>query len=218
MMRYDRTKIPKNLQELIDFGWTTLMRAKIRQYCLNDVNNSEDDILQDMFVQMLEQNYIERYDACGRPFDVYICIFIRNFMSKRWKKEKESRNGAKIIFAKGLENTMPDESELDSSKVYLEKLYDGGAEFEDALIYQMDLKKELAEMKANSSVMKDGILYERDPKTALQMYMDGYSVPEIAKTLETSPQFVYILLRKARSCEVLKDVKYRTRGARCRTT
>ena len=206
-MRYNKEDIPSNVTELYSSGWADFIRLKIRRYNLRDINNSVEDILQDMMAQMLANNFIESYDASGRPFEVYLSVFIFNFMSKRYKKEYHSRNGQNIILSKSIEADQPNDAKEynDSSTVYLEHLEDAQARFDNYFILVESLRTELKKFKANSSVTYNGKIYQRDPSTLLELLIEGKSIVEIAEIFDTSKQFVYLLLNKIRGCETLEE-------------
>lgn len=204
-VHYNKNEIPKNVEELYASGWADFMRLKISRYRLYDFCNSIEDIFQDMIVQMLNNNFIERYDPTGRPFEVYLSVFIFNFMSKRYKKE-HSKSGRAIVLAKSLEDTSPKDDEgFDGSVEYLDKLADDAAEFEGFTLLVESMREDLKQFKANSSVVHEGIVYQRDPLTVFELILQGYNVAEIAEIFETSKQFVYLLMKKIRGCDTLKD-------------
>lgn len=205
-MRYDRTKIPHNVEELIQYGWVDLMRLKVKSWTLNDVNNSIEDIIQDMLVQMISNGFLEKYDPEQRAFEVYLIIFIRNFMTKRFKKENLSRNGHKIIFAKSVEMNMPENKEdMNGDVEYLERMEDESSNFESYTVLVQSIRDELKQFKANSSVVHNGVEYQRDPLTVFELLKDGLSVKEIAELFETSSQFIYLLIKKIRACDSVAD-------------
>lgn len=208
-MIYDPTKIPATLEEFYTSGWANFVKLKISRYNLKDINNSVEDIFQDMILQMSHYNYIENYDPEGRPFEVYLTVFIFNFMSKRYKKEYGSKYGQLIVSAKGLEEGLPDDLKESGAKAveYLERMEDPHANFADYSVLVDSIKADLAQFKANSSVVHDGVKYDRDPQTVFNLLMEGDTIKEISEKFETSKQFVYLLLEKIRNCDSLKDYK-----------
>lgn len=208
-MIYDPTKIPATLEEFYTSGWANFVKLKISRYNLKDINNSVEDIFQDMILQMSHYNYIENYDPEGRPFEVYLTVFIFNFMSKRYKKEYGSKYGQLIVTAKGLEEGLPDDLKDSGVKAveYLERMEDPQANFADYSVLVDSIKADLAQFKANSSVVHEGVKYDRDPQTVFNLLMEGDTIKEISEKFETSKQFVYLLLDKIRNCDSLKEYK-----------
>jgi DNA-directed RNA polymerase specialized sigma24 family protein len=208
-MRYDSSLIPKSVPELIEYGWQDFMRLKIKRFNLKDINNDVEDILQDMYVQMIENNFLAKYDPEGRPFEVYLSVFIYNFMCKRYKKEALSKNGKNIIYSKSIYLSSPTDYNdvYDPSVVYLEHMEDISSSFDNLLLLKESLKQDLAQFKASSSVLYKGVEYKRDPQTVLDLLIEGKTVVEISEIFQTSKQFIYLLLKKIRDCDTLKDFK-----------
>ena len=209
-MIYDPTKIPATLEEFYTSGWANFVKLKISRYNLKDINNSVEDIFQDMMIQMSKYRYIETYDPNGRPFEVYLTVFVFNFMSKRYKKEYGSKYGQLIVSAKGLEEGLPDDLKDSGAKSveYLERLEDESACFADYTALVESIKSDLSHFVAKSSVIHDGVKYDRDPLTVFKLLMEGDSVKEISEKFETSKQFIYLLLEKIRGCDSLKEYHF----------
>lgn len=218
---YDRTKIPATIEELIKYGWDGLMRKKIASYKLYDINSSVDDIMQDMYVQMLRTDFLGKYDPNGRAFEVYLVVFIRNFMNKLYKRENTSKHGKDILFAKGIDNTAAEDNEgnMDTAVISMEHMQDDSANFESFLLLVESLREELKQFKANSSVEYNGVTLDRDPATVFELIKDGYAPKDIAEMFETSDAFIYLLLKKIRACSCVSDyTKGRSKKTRRRAT
>lgn len=207
-MRIKR-RVPSNLNELIDFDWLPFMRQQIKKFNLRDTLNDPDDIIQDMLLLMCKNHFIEKYDPQGRPFEVYLAIFVSNFMCKRYKKEALSQNGRNIVNAKGIEFSAPQDviESGDPNIVYLDRIGINASNEEDSAVLIESLRQELKKYKASSHVVHEGKEYARDPATVLELLIKGLDPLEIAEIFHTSRQFVYLLIKKIRACEALEEYR-----------
>lgn len=198
------TPIPKTLEEFINSPWFNFACGKLAKWNFRDLNNSQEDLVQDMLAQMHKYQYIESYDPAGRPFGVYISVFIGNLLNPRFKKEVHSKNGHKILGATSLVSSSSEEDFTPGESV-LERMAETGKDDDYSFILIESLRKDLDQFKATSSVVKDGVTYNRDPNTVLTLLMAGLSVAEIAELLDTSKQFIYLLKRKIQEADSLKE-------------
>lgn len=199
---------PRTVQEMLDQGWYEKILKKVRKYNLNDILNTPEEIVQDVFTQILQSRYLERYDPNGRPFEVYIYTLAINLVKKRGIREG-STNGRLIVNSNTLEYSQEDNSQPQAGVTYLDRIEQ--EELDDPFmdIEMQDLiestKRSLAEFKASSTIVKEGVEIQRDPATVFTLLLEGKSVPEIAEIFETSKQFIYILLGKIRETPEMQE-------------
>ena len=192
---FDKNFVPKTVEELYCSGWKEYLLYHIRRYNLNDATHSPEDILQDMIVDMIRYNFLERYDPERTEFIRYIKIFVRNFMSKVYAKENRNPTGKSIINAASLVNESLSEIEYDSNVVSYDSV--GATEnFDDYVCLMESMENDLKEIKATSMVQYNGMEIKRDPYTLYRLLLAGYDVKEIAEIFGTSRQFVYGLRKK----------------------
>jgi DNA-directed RNA polymerase specialized sigma24 family protein len=201
---------PKTMPEFVAAGWYDNIMRKVRKYNLNDACNSYEDLVQDIFVQLLVKdkngrNYLERFDpSFERKFDAYIYVLVVNAVKKRGMREGTA-GGRLIVNALSLEMSQSDSDEPTPGVVYADRLQleDSADDLDGAMSLEAMIARatiELGEYKASSSVTKaDGTVINRDPLTVFQLlWEEGLTVPEIAELFETSKQFIYNLLNKIR--------------------
>ena len=196
---YDKDFVPKNLEELYCSGWKDYILYHIRKYSLHDVNNSPEDLLQDIMVQMAEKNYLEKYDPEVSEFTVYLHTFIKNFMSRPYNKEHKTVNGYNIVNRLSLVITDPDlvDGVSDSGDVVSSEVLDNGdGDFTEYLCLKQALEKDLNEIKSKSQIEYNGKVINRNPLTVYNMLQEGYDIKEIAEIFGVSKQFVYNLRKK----------------------
>lgn len=203
-----RKPAPHNIDEFIEFGWTDLIRYRIRAFRLNDILNREEDLVQDILISLMDTHYIDRYDNT-RPFSTYVYGFIDNFLKKKYNKEN-TKNGKNIVNRATLEGSpKDDETQFDGHTVYLD-LFKTDTLTEDTMEH-MELidaiRKDLEAFPATSSTVYNGVVYNRDPLTVFNLVLEDYSVIDIARMLDTSRQFVYHLLKKIRTSPTLSELR-----------
>lgn len=54
-------EIPKTLDQFLEQGWTNYIRYKVNKFNLKDINNDTEDLVQEIILQMIRYNYIEKY-------------------------------------------------------------------------------------------------------------------------------------------------------------
>lgn len=192
---YDKDFIPKNVEELYCSGWKEYLLYSIRKYSLKDVNNSPEDLLQDMILQLAEKQYIEKYDPSVSDFTVYLHTFVKNFMSKPYNREHHT------VYGQGIVNASPiypyaDDSDDSSVAISPDVLSSGEGDFTDYVCLVQSLEKDLAEIKTKSKIEYNGKTIDRNPLTVYRLMREGYEVKDIAEMFGTSKQFVYTLRRK----------------------
>lgn len=192
---FDKDFVPKTVEELYSSGWKEYLLYHIRRYNLNDINNSPEDVLQDMLLQMIRFDFLAKYDPERTDFIKYLKIFIRNFMSKIYAKEHNTKHGDNIINAVSLVETTDESGEADGRTMTFD--LGGSSEgFEDYVCLIQSFEEDLKEIKATSTVLYHGKEIKRDPYTLYKLLVTGYSVKEIAEIFGTSKQFVYGLKKK----------------------
>ena len=204
----DSCNFPRTVDEMLAQGWYDKIMRKVRKYNLNDILNTPEELVQDVFVQIIKSDYLARYDPDYRPFEVYIYTLVENLIKKRGIREN-TEGGKKIVNHASLENTLLGEKP-EPNTVYLDMLdIDVSDESPEDRIYMEQLieatKESLKDFKAHSNVEVDGELIERDPITVFKFILAGKSVSEIADVMQTSKQFIYVLLKKIRGVESMQE-------------
>ena len=205
----DSCDFPRTVEEMLEAGWYDKILKKVKRYSFKDMLNSPEELVQDVFLQIIKSDYLARYDPDYRPFEVYIYVLVENLMRKRGVRES-TRNGKNIVSALSLEDSVP-ESGIEPFTAYLEQLdlYDNNTGSVEDRLYVEDIidgtLESLKEFKANSSVVYQGYVVERDPITVFRFILQGKSVSDIAEIMQTSKQFIYFLLRKIRNVNSMQD-------------
>jgi len=206
----DSCSFPRTVEEMLEDGWYDKILRKVKRYNLNDILNTPEELVQDVFLQIIKSDYLSRYDPDYRPFEVYIYTLVENLIKKRGIREG-TKGGKMIVNHSSLENTVPENGRLEPGVVYLEMLESSGQEDVLGGIYLEELIRDtfdsLEEFKAHSSVEVDGVTIERDPKTVFKMILAGKSVNEIASVMQTSKQFIYVLLNKIRGTAPMEELR-----------
>ena len=190
---YDSSYVPKNLEDLYNSGWKDYMLYYIRKYNLNDVNNSPEDLLQDMLVQMAETGYVEKYDPSISGFSGYLSVFIRNFMSCPYVREHHTGygrlvNAVHINYSDVTEDSFDPHLEVPSSIIPNK---DG--DFTDYVCLMDSIENDLKQIKTKSCINYNGKTVMRSPLTVYKLLKEGYTIKDIAEIFGTSKQFVYTL-------------------------
>lgn len=198
-------KIPANIEEFLEGGWDRLVKKHILRFNLKDITYNVEDLTQDILLKMVETNYLESFDKEQRDFNVYIVVFVRNYLCRLYKRECLSKNGWSIVNAKGIEFSSPDNPDtFDKNMVYLDTLEAKLDEDPDLNLLIEDLRAELqSKFKASSFIEFNGQTIGKEPVQVLNLLLQDYTVSEISSIFDTSKQFVYILLNKIRSSENL---------------
>lgn len=192
---------PRTVEEMIEQGWYEKILAKVKKYHLNDILNTPEEIVQDIFVNIMSSRYLERYNPEMRSFEVYIYTMVINSIKKRGAREG-SKNGRNIVNHTSLEYSQSDDEEMCAGITFLDRIEN--TEGQDAFreIELQDLfeatRQSLRAFKASSSVVYKGQVIQRDAETVFNLLLEDKTVPEIAEIFQTSKQFIYILLGKIR--------------------
>lgn len=192
---YDKDFVPKTVEELYNSGWKNYILYHIRKYVLYDVNNSPEDLLHDLMVQLLKTNYLSKFDPEKSEFTMYLYSFIKNYMSKPYNREHKTRNGGNIVNHASLVPTMNEAMESDNL-VSHESLAGETGDFTDYVCLIQSLEADLEQIKSDSTVEYNGVTLSRDPLTVYKLFCAGYEVKDIAEMFGTSKQFIYALRKK----------------------
>lgn len=204
----DSCNFPRTVEEMLEAGWYDKILRKIKKYHLNDILNTPEEMVQDVFLQIIKTDYLSRYDPEYRPFNVYIYVLVENLCKKRGTREG-TKGGTLIVNHASLVNTM-DSDKPEANTVYMDHLetpYDK-CSLDDNLYVNGLIEttmESLEQFKAHSSIEYDGQVIERDPITVFKLILDGKSVSEIADIMQTSKQFIYVLLHKIRGVPAMQE-------------
>ena len=199
---------PRTVEEMLEQGWYEKILAKVKKAQLNDILNSPEEITQDIFVQIIQSDYLSRFNPELRSFEVYIYTMVINSIKKRGMREG-STNGRNIVNHNSLEFSQDDEGQQTLGVTYLDRIEQ--YEIDDPLreIEMADLlektRSSLRQFKASSSVIYEGVEIQRDAETVFNFILEGKTVPEIAEIFKTSKQFIYILLNKIRETPEMRE-------------
>ena len=199
---------PRTVEEMIEQGWYEKILAKVRKYKLNDILNTPEEIVQDIFLNIMSSKYLDRYNPELRSFEVYIYTMVINSIKKRGMREG-SKNGRNIVNHSSLEYSQDDNTDSSVGVSYIDHLENPEAQdpFKDVELQDLleATRVSLRQFKASSSVVHDGVEYQRDAETVFNLLLDNKSVPEIAEIFQTSKQFIYILIQKIRDTPEMQE-------------
>lgn len=199
---------PRTVQEMLDQGWYEKIYAKVKKYKLNDFLNTPEELVQDIFLQIIKSDYLSRYNPELRSFEVYIYTLVINTIKKRGMREG-SKGGRNIVNALSLEQTQEDNGEDTNGVAFLDRLEVGKVEDPLNNVIMEDLiertRESLKKFKATSSVVYEGKVIQRDALTVFNLILEEKTVPEIAEIFQTSKQFIYILLNKIRATPEMQE-------------
>lgn len=200
---------PRTVEEMLEAGWYERILRKVKKSNLKDILNAPEELVQDVFMNIIKSDYLSRYDPEYRPFNVYIYALVDNLIKKRGIRESTT-GGKKILNAMALENSMDGETPAPNT-VYLDLLeMEGKQEEADEKMYIDSLiaetRESLKEFKASSTIEFDGETIKRDPSTVFEQILNGKSVSEVAEYLHVSKQYVYVMLHKVRDVDAMQEL------------
>lgn len=210
--------IPKTVEEFIEQGWLKKIKYKLMKSKLRDVLNDPEDLTQDILSDLMKKdkttglNYIERFSPEIRSFEVYIYVFVENFIKKKLAKEN-TRYGRGITNRASLESFLPSsETEIEKGVVYLDLLKCSQIPDESDMVLLDDVIKQVREeletsFKASSTSEFNGQIFNRDPLTVFNLILKDVSISEIAYIFGTSKQFIYNMRKKIATSETLKKLR-----------
>lgn len=205
----DSCNFPRTVEEMLEAGWYDRILKKVKKANLKDVLNSPEELVQDVFLNIIKTDYLAKYDPEYRPFNVYIYVMVNNLIKKRGIREG-TKGGKQIVNAVALEDTMDGDVPA-SNTVYLDllDLEDDQDQVDDRLYIDSlveETRKSLQEFKASSTVEYDGKVLTREPSTVFELILNGKSVSEVAEMLKVSKQYIYVLLHKVRSTASMQEL------------
>jgi hypothetical protein len=186
-------EFPQTIEEFAASEWVEWIRRYIYMFHLREL---VEDTVQDVLTSMATKNYVSRWDPSkGGSFSNWIFTFVRNMCLIK-KKKSSSRGGTAIETAKSLEFSF-DEGSMIRNTLVCE---------EDELPIDHNLRMEelltilgRSEYAASSSNTHEGKHYERDILTIFSlMVFDRLSAKQVAFVLDTTPQWIYLKLKKIR--------------------
>ena len=202
---------PRTVEEMLEAGWYNRILRKVNKANLKDILNTPEELVQDVFLQIIKSDYLARYNPEYRPFEVYIYSLVDNLIKKRGIREG-TEGGKKVVNHASLENAAdnadtnvsnPNVIFIDMLEVTKEHETTDDEMFVDDLIEATRIA--LKEFKASSSVEFNGKLVQRDPLTVFNYILEGKSVSEIAEIMQVSKQYIYVLLHKIRAVKTMQD-------------
>ena len=206
----DSTKYdyPRTVDEMLEQGWYEKILKKVRKYTLNDILNTPEEITQDIFLQIMNSSYLERFNPELRSFEVYIYTLVINSIKKRGMREG-SNGGKNIVNHYSLEQSQ-DDSEDQPGVAYLDRLENQILEdpFKEIMVDDLIQRTRVTlsnSFSASSTIVYNGKEINRDPLTVFNLILEDKTVPEIAEIFQTSKQFIYILLGKIRSTPEMQE-------------
>ena len=193
---YDKDYVPQSLEDLYNSGWKEYILYHIRKYSLHDVNNSPEDLLQDMMVQMASTGFVEKFNPEISEFTKYLHTFIKNFMSKPYNKEHKTPYG-NLVNHMSIGIGSNDQDGQDAYTISCERLSGSNTgDFTNYVCLVQSLDSDLKKIREESVVDYDKTKPVRDSYTVYKLLMNGYDVKDIADLFGTSKQFVYSLRKK----------------------
>lgn len=199
-----RDQYPRTMEEFLEQGWDARIKSRFLSWKFRDLNNNPEDMLQDILTQILETNYLDRYDPKKRVFEVYIFEFVSNFLKKRYQREN-TRHGKYITSAASLVPSSSDEENYGrTGEVYMDNLNLYEEDIEESIAVKVAKENLLKFLEkaftANSSItLSDGTVINRDPATLFRYIDNDYTIKEVADLMGVSCQFIYTLRNKIRT-------------------
>lgn len=167
--------IPKNMEEFISQGWDKKIKYRLSKLTLPPQTNIEQ-LVQEILVALIETDYIIRYNEAARSFEVYIYIFVENFIKKLALRQGLNSKGYGIVDRKNFEGLMKDEDNFEGviylAALGMADLYATEKEAYNELIEE--IKKELESLKGTSKETP------KDPLVALQLLQEDKLVTMLA--------------------------------------
>jgi RNA polymerase sigma factor (sigma-70 family) len=205
----DSCDFPRTVEEMLEAGWYEKILKMVKRSNLKDVLNSPEELVQDVFCNIIKTDYLSRYDPEYRPFYVYIYVLVNNLIKKRGIRENTA-GGRKVVNALALEDTVEGDT-VTPNTIYLDLLeIEDNLESPDDRLYIDTIidraRTSLQNIKSHSAVEFDGTLVSRDPATVFEYILEGRSVSEIAEILGVSKQYVYVLIHKIRGVEAMQEL------------
>ena len=179
---------PKNVVELIESEWYSKVKQAINKFHLREDN---EDTMQDILTELMEKNYLIRWDETKSSFSTWLYTFVNNRLKKKWNHE-HCQAETKLSQAIRLDRDM-DETTVGVLFADTRVDYNHDAEM---LVETIENVLSDARFAASSSNKYEGKVYQRDMKTVFHFLVEGKDVAEMATIFGTSPQFVYGLVRK----------------------
>ena len=206
----DSSNYPRTVEEMLEAGWYNKLLRKVSRANLKDILNTPEELVQDIFLQIMRSDYLSRYDPNFRPFDVYIYAVADNLIRKRGAREC-TNGGKKIVNHAVIRDALSEDGVPEPNTVYLDSL-DVPYEQEDATdkMYMDELiastRKSLQEFKTRSKVEYDGELLKKDPATVFEYILAGKSVSDIAEIMQVSKQYIYVLIHRIRTVDAMQEL------------
>jgi RNA polymerase sigma factor (sigma-70 family) len=205
----DSCNFPRTVEEMLEAGWYNKLLKKVSKANLKDILNTPEELVQDIFLQIMRSDYLSRYDPEYRPFDVYIYAVADNLIRKRGAREG-TNGGKKIVNHITIRDALAEDGAPEPNTLYLDTLDMPDCQ-EDAAdkMYMDDLiestRKSLQEFKTRSKVEYDGELLKKDPATVFEYILAGKSVSDIAEIMQVSKQYIYVLIHRIRTVDAMQE-------------
>ena len=191
-----QSQYPTTVEDLVKSPWYQKLKTLVKNFRLNE---PLEDTLGDIFVAMLEKEYLSRWSPKAGSYSNWVYTFAANVCKKKYNRSN-SKGGRAIEGAATLQSTSNDNEDSVIGIFFEERL---NAEQADDRGYDYNLlveeiEKILSAYPAYSSNTHEGVTYQRDMKTVFSLLKDEFQPKEIAVLFDTSVEFIYTLIRRMR--------------------
>lgn len=195
---------PTTIEAFINSVWYKKVTTLVSNYRLNE---PVEDTMGDIVLALIEKDYLARWDKDAGSYSNWIYTFAGNLCKKKYKRS-HTIGGFAIENAKSIASKNDDDpaSRIGKMNEVNEDCDPDLAKFtisSEASVNYQSLVKEmnriLSSYPANSTNEFNGVVYERDMKTILNLLLNDIPAKQIAVMFATSECFVYTLIRKMRT-------------------
>lgn len=186
---------PTTVEELVKSGWYSKLKTLVSNFHLNE---PVEDTLGDILLEMLEKDYLGRWNSKCGSYSNWLYTFSANVCKKKYNRSN-SKGGRAIEGASSLQSSS--ENDDFTVGVFFEETLNVDVEDNNSLDYNLlveEINKILAAYPAHSSNEYEGVVYPRDMKTVFNLLKEEYQPKEIAVLFGTSVEFIYTLIRRMR--------------------
>lgn len=186
---------PTTVEDLVKSSWYSKLRTLVSNFHLNE---PIEDTIGDILLEMLEKNYLGRWNAKCGSYSNWLYTFAANVCKKKYNRSN-SKGGRAIEGAATLQSSS--ENDDFTVGVFFEETLNVEVEDNHSLDFNLlveEIEKILSAYPAHSSNEHEGVVYNRDMKTVFTLLKDEYQPKEIAELFGTSVEFIYTLIRRMR--------------------
>lgn len=182
---------PNSVEEFLASDWSNRVKTAIESFHLHE---DPEDTMQDILVALHKINYLARWDSTKGSFSGWLYTFVNNIL--RIKYNRSNTKGGRRI-----ENAVSLDIESEDGDTFSDLIADSNFVSPDWSLILEEIRSILStdEFAPCSSNIFEGIEYFRSALTVFDLIVyKGFSVVDISTRFNTSPQFIYSLLKRIR--------------------